>query len=153
MKQKSHFRSHILPWLLYAAGVILTIAAIIFKFITLTNTLPVFDNIFLVVLGFVLGLTFILITRRQKISRKDYLNMKFGTVFCWVCCVLVFLTISKNDWVYYISLPISSGCIPYIGLYLPHYIRLRAEQDAFNRYLKDPDAKLPPGYKPSGQED
>ncbi len=151
MNNISKFRTQILPWTLYAVGVIATIAAITFKLITLSNALPVFDNVVLIVLGFILGLVFILVARRQKISRKEYLNMKFGTIFCWICCVLVFLTISKNDWVYYISLPIACGCIPYVGLYLPRYLVLKAEQDAFNRYLKDPDAKLPPGYKPSNQ--
>jgi len=149
MKPASHFRSRILPWIFYAIGVILTISVIIYKCLTLSHALPTFDNIFLIIVGFAIGLIFIILTNRQKFSRKEYLSMKFGTVFCWICCVLVFSTITHNDWVYYISLPVSTGCIPYVGLYLPRYIRLKAEHDAYKRYIKDPDAKLPEGYTPN----
>lgn len=149
MKPASHFRSKVLPWILYSLGVIVTFFTIIYKCTTLSHILPAFDSIFLVIVGFAIGLVFIIITNRQKVSRKEYLSMKFGTVFCWICCVMVFATVTTNDWVYYISLPVSAGCIPYVGLYLPRYIRFKAEQDAYKRYIKDPDAKLPDGYTPN----
>lgn len=149
MKTQSYFRGKILPWIFYVIGTILTVIVILYKCITLSNSLPVFDSIFLVVVGFVLGFILMFVTNRKKISRKDYLGMKFGTFFCWFSCVLVFLTVTTNDWVYYISLPVAAGCVPYVGLYLPRYIHLKAEQEAYKRYIKDPNAKLPEGYKPN----
>lgn len=133
MKQNTSFRLHILPWILYGILTAATVVLAIVKCTLSPKVLSVFNTAVFAGSGAALGLCLILVTNRKfrkdtkAWSKKDYLALKNSMAFCWICCLLVNLTVTSFSWVYAICLPVSAGCIPYMALYIPQYIKIREE--------------------------
>lgn len=133
MKQNTAFRLHILPWILYGILTAATVVLAVVKCTVPPRVLSAIDTAVFAGTGAALGLCLILLTnhkfrKNEKAwSKKDYLALKNSMAFCWICCLLVNLAVTEFSWTYAICLPISAGCIPYMALYIPQYIRIREE--------------------------
>lgn len=125
MKSDSSFRINIFPWLIYAIGTILYLAALIIKIVKRPELLPPLNTVLLALAGIVSGIIYMKFLSKKITSRRQYLSLKQSMIVVWVIGLIgVALTMTAH-WTYYLCIFLAAMSIGYFFIYIPRFIETK----------------------------